>query len=50
MCHFFFSLPDYGTELLVWKNGTPDGTKRALIEAEVVLSEIPEENFQKENI
>ena len=47
---FFFSLPDYGAGLLVWKNGTPDGTKKALIEAEAVLSEIPEENFQKETI
>ncbi len=47
---FFFNLPDYGAELLVWKNGTPDGTKTALIEAERALSEIPKENFQKETI
>ncbi|MDO8664332.1 MAG: glutamate--tRNA ligase [Candidatus Liptonbacteria bacterium] len=47
---FFFKLPDYEAKMLVWKNGTHDGTKKALSESETALSEIPKENFEKETI
>jgi len=47
---FFFKLPDYESKMLVWKNGTPDGTKKALAESEAALLEIPKENFEKETV
>ncbi len=47
---FFFKLPDYGPELLTWKNRTAAETKNAINESLKMLDEIPEEKFAREEI
>ncbi len=42
---FFFALPEYGPELLIWKDNSLDDVKRALKSAVFILDELPPEDF-----
>ena len=47
---FFFELPDYEPELLIWKEASREETKAALESAHGELGELNEEEFERESI
>ena len=47
---FFFSLPDYPANLLLWEGDTAEGAKRVLEKVLEALKKIPAENFTAETI
>lgn len=47
---YFFKQPEYDKELLRWKNMSNDSIKKSLELAEILISEVPEDNFTAEEL
>jgi len=50
LTHYFFEEPEYEKTLLIWKNLSPAQVKENLKELSIVLKEIPEIDWTKENL
>jgi glutamyl-tRNA synthetase len=50
LAEFFFVLPPYEPELLVWKDGTPEKTRDALERLRIILDAVPPNEFHREHL
>lgn len=50
LTHYFFKEPEYDVSLLIWKNLSPTQVKENLKELLIVLKEVPETEWNKENL
>jgi glutamyl-tRNA synthetase len=50
LTRYFFKEPEYETSLLIWKNLSPAQVRENLKELSIILKEIPESDWTKENL
>lgn len=50
LSRLFFELPEYSSDLLVWKKSTPQASKENLTEIKNILENLPEVDFQKSRL